>query len=52
MSAYDLAKKFILAKTYTKEVIEKRVNAFYMFGQINDDEYAELQNLIQEKYAV
>lgn len=52
MSAYALCEKFIKAKTYSKEVIENRVNTFYMFGQINDEEYAELQNLIKEKYAV
>lgn len=52
MSAYALCEKFIKAKTYSKEVIENRVNTFFMFGQISDKEYEKLQSLIKEKYEV
>lgn len=51
MKTYDLAKKFIIAKTYTKEDISKRVNMFYMFNQLTDDEYQELIELIETTYA-
>lgn len=50
MTPYILAKKFINAKTYRKEDITRRVNMFYMFGQLNDDEYQELMELIEVKY--
>ena len=50
MSAYTLCKKFITAKTYSKNVIENRVNAFFMFGQVSPEEYAELMELIKVNY--
>lgn len=51
MTPYDLAKKFILAKTYSKEDITKRVNTFYMFNQLTQDEYEELMQLIDDVYS-
>ena len=50
MSAYTLCEKFIKAKTYSKNVIENRVNAFFMFGQVSPKEYAELMELIKVNY--
>lgn len=50
MSTYILSKKFINAKTYSKEDITKRVNMFYMFNQLTADEYEELMTLIETVY--
>lgn len=50
MSVYDLSKKFIIAKTYTKADITKRVNTFYVFDQLNQEDYEELMNLIEGTY--
>ena len=44
--------RFINAKTYSKAVITKRVNTFYMVGQLSDDQYTELIALIEDKYTV
>ena len=51
MKPFNLWKKMILAKVYTKEVITTRVNVVYAVGQLNDDEYAELIQLIQTTYS-
>lgn len=51
MKTYDLARKFINAKTYSKEDITKRINMFFMFNQISEEEYQELMLLINDKYA-
>lgn len=50
MTAYELSKKFINAKTLSKEEITKRVNTFYMFDQLSQGEYEELMTLIEVKY--
>lgn len=50
MTTYYLSKKFIVAKTYTKEDITKRVNMFYMFNQLSSEEYEELMQLIETNY--
>ncbi len=50
MTVYDMCKRFINSKTYSKEVITRRVNTFYMVGQLTDDQYTELIALIEEKY--
>lgn len=50
MTAYYLSKRFINAKTYTKVEIEKRVNMFFMFGQLSETEYTELMELINTQY--
>lgn len=51
MKPFDLWKKMILAKVYTKEVVTTRVNVVYAVGQFNDDEYSELINLIETTYS-
>lgn len=50
MKAYDLARKFVVAKTYSKADIEKRVNTFYMFAQLTQAEYEDLIQLINQMY--
>lgn len=50
MTPYLLSKKFINAKILQKEEITKRVNTFYMFGQIGQADYEELMQLIEVKY--
>lgn len=50
MKPFDLWKKMILAKVYTKETVTTRVNVVYAVGQLNDDEYTELINLIETTY--
>lgn len=52
MKPFDLWKKMILAKVYTKEVVTTRVNTVYAVGQLSDEEYTELINLIAETYKV
>lgn len=50
MKPFYLWKKMILAKVYTKEVVTNRVNVVYAVGQINDEEYTELIQLIEITY--
>ena len=50
MTPYEIWKKMIEAKVYTKLVVTKRINIVYAVEQLNDDEYTELINLIEEKY--
>lgn len=50
MKPFDLWRKMILAKVYTKEVVTTRVNVVYAVGQLNDEEYTELIQLIEAKY--
>lgn len=45
-----MLRKVINTKTYSEADIIKRVNTFYAFAQINEDEYVELMGLIEEKY--
>lgn len=52
MSVYILCKKFINAKTMSEADITKRVNTFYMFSQLSQEEYEELMELIEVKYVV
>lgn len=51
MKPFDLWKKMILAKVYTKEVVTNRVNVVYAVGQINDEEYTLLIELIETTYS-
>lgn len=51
MKPFDLWKKMILAKVYTKEEVTKRVNTVFAVGQLTSEEYAELMNLIEETYS-
>lgn len=50
MTPYQIWKKMILAKVYTKEVVTTRVNTVYAVNQINDDKYTELIQLIETTY--
>lgn len=46
-----MLKKLINAKTYSKVEMEKRVNTFFAFDQIDEASYTELMNLISNVYA-
>lgn len=50
MTPYILSKKFIVAKTYSLTDITKRVNTFYMFNQLTQEQYEELMPLIEVTY--
>ena len=50
MTPYLLSKKFIGRKFYNEADITKRVNTFYMFGQLDQEEYEELIILIEKHY--
>lgn len=50
MTPYSLTKIFVLSKTLPKDVMIKRTNMFYMFGQLDDIEYQELMELIETTY--
>ncbi len=50
MTVYQMCVRFINAKHYTEAVITRRVNTFYAVGQLTDDQYIELMDLINEKY--
>lgn len=51
MTTYQLCKKMIKAKVYAQVDIQKRVDTFYAFGRLSDEEYAELMQLIETVYA-
>ena len=46
----SMLKKLINAKTYNRTDIEKRLNTFFAFGQINEEEYGILMELVEQKY--
>lgn len=50
MTPYLLWTKMIKGKVYSKEVVTTRVNTVYAVGQLNDEEYTELINLIETTY--
>ena len=50
MTPFQIWKKMIRAKVYTKEIVTTRVNVVYAVGQINDEEYTELIQLINTVY--
>lgn len=50
MNTYDLCKKMILGKTYTKTEIQKRVDTFYMFNRLTQEQYEELIQFVEENY--
>lgn len=51
MTPYQIWKKMINAKVYTKTEVTKRVNVVFAVGQLNESEYTELINLIDEVYS-
>lgn len=52
MTPFQIWKKMIEAKVYNKQVVLLRVNTVYAVGQLNDDEYTDLVNLIEGKYLI
>lgn len=49
--AYTCMKNIIEKKYYEdKAIVIKKLNAFYSFDQITDDEYSELMQLAEEKF--
>lgn len=50
MKPFDLWEKMINAKVYSKDAVTTRVNTVFAVGQLTQDEYAELIQLIEEKY--
>ncbi len=51
MTPFQIWEKMIKAKVYTKAVVTTRINTVYAVGQINDEEYATLVQLIETTYA-
>lgn len=47
---YEMLKKIINAKTYTKTDAIKRVNTFFAFDQLTEAEYTELMGKIETAY--
>ncbi|WP_332649643.1 hypothetical protein [Lysinibacillus sp. 54212] len=50
MTPYLLMKKIIPAKIHQEQEATKRIDTFYAFGKLNDEEYTELTLLITETY--
>lgn len=50
MKPYDLWKKMIDAKVYSKDAVTTRVNTVFVVNQLTPDEYTELMQLIEETY--
>lgn len=50
MTPYQVWEKVIRAKVYLKEVVITRINVIYAVGQLSDDEYTSLIQLIEEVY--
>lgn len=50
MTPYQIWEKMIKARVYSKAVVTTRVNTVYAVGQVNDEEYATLIQLINTTY--
>ena len=50
MTPYQIWRKMIKAKVYTKAEVTKRINVVYAVGQLSDGEYTELIELIETVY--
>lgn len=50
MNAFNLWKKMIKGKIYTKEAVALRVNTVFAVGQLTPEEYTELIELIDITY--
>ncbi len=48
MRVYEMMKTQIKRKRYSKERFTQMANVFYMAGQLSDEEYAELIELINQ----
>ena len=51
MTPFEIWKKVIMAKVYTKEVVTQRINVVFTVGQLTPEEYTELMNMIEEVYS-
>ena len=51
MKTIDLVKMLIgnLKTKAQKEKLQKKINALYLFNQLTDEEYQEVERLIEEK---
>ena len=47
---FNMLKKLINADTQSQVEIEKRLNVFFAFNQISEDEYKSLMSLLQERH--
>lgn len=50
MKPFDLWKKMINSKVYSKDAVTTRVNTVFAVGQLAPDEYTDLIQLIEDKY--
>lgn len=50
MTPYEIWKKMINAKVYSKEIVTTRVNVVFAVNQINEEEYTVLIQLIETTY--
>lgn len=51
MTPYLLMQKIIPAKIHVESEASKRIDTFYAFGKLDDEEYAELTLLISDTYS-
>lgn len=51
MTPFQIWEKMIKAKVYSKAVVANRVNTVYAVGQLGDEEYTTLIQLIETIYA-
>jgi hypothetical protein len=47
--AYKLMKTLINRATQTKEQLTKKANVYYAAGQLSDDEYTEIIEILNEE---
>ena len=49
---YTILRKMILVEpqNYTRQFLLARVNTFFMFGQLNEDQYSDLMIALDERY--
>lgn len=50
MKPYELWKRMINGKVYSKEAVTTRVNTVFAVNQLTPEEYTELIQLIGDKY--
>lgn len=50
MKPYELWKRMINGKIYSKEAVTTRVNTVFAVGQLSPEEYTELIQLIETTY--
>lgn len=52
MRPFDLWEKIIRGRVYTKEAATTRINTVYAVGQLTNEEYTSLINLIEQTYPI